>query len=243
LSRALTLSLLLLASVLSGCRLDVGADLTIARDGSARAAVELRIDRDALARLDDLGVDPTAELTAVAGRATGWDVTRDTADDGALVVRLARTTTDAAGAAEAFRELSAGLADGDPALLIDLDLDVDEAGAVRLEGSAGFRPPATAGVTVDDTPVGPDAAELERLTADAVDARFSVTVPGALEEHDADVAEGRTATWELVPGVPRSVTAVASAPSRFPLWLLAGGAALLLVLAFGAGRWWRRRRR
>jgi hypothetical protein len=236
------LALLLLAVVLSGCRLDVGAGLVISRDGSATAEVQLRVDAAGLARLDDLGVDPTAELAAVAGQAPGWQVTRETDEDGGLSVRLRRSAPDPAAAADAFRELTAGLAGSDPALLIDLDLDVDEVGAVDLAGTAGFRPPATAGATVDGTPVGPDAAELERLTAEAVHARFSLTVPGAFEEHDADAMEGRTATWELAPGEPREVRAVASAPTGVAVGWLAAGITLLLVLALGAAAWWWRRR-
>jgi hypothetical protein len=230
--------------LLSGCRLEVTGDLTIARDGTASAAVELAVDEATLRELDELGVDPTAELAAAAGQVSGWQVTRETPDEGGLAVRLARTTTDAAGAADAFRELAAGLADADPALVIDLEVEVDDGGAVRLEGLAGFRPPTTPGATVDGEPVGPDADELASLTEDAVEARFEVTVPGAFVEHDADEVDGRTATWQLEVGDRRPIRAVAAAPTGPPTWMLVAGAALLLVLALTAlGWWWVRRRR
>jgi hypothetical protein len=241
--RAPLLLLLAVALLVSGCRFDVAADLTISRDGAARATLELRADPEALTRLDVLEVDPTAELAAAAGQVPDWEVTRVTGEDGSLTVRLTRSTSDAASAADALRELGAGLADGDPALLLDLDIDVGEDGAVRLDGTAELRPPATAGVTVDGEPVGPDAGALARLTAEAVDASFSVTVPGELLQHDADTVDGRTATWILEAGEARRIQATASAPTDTTLWLLAGGAAALLLLAVGVLVWWWRRRR
>jgi hypothetical protein len=239
--RALPLVLLLLALVLGGCRLDVTAGLTIARDGSATAELLLRLDPAALAELDRLGVDPTAELAAVAGQVRDWEVTRGTDDDGALTVRLRRPAADAETAVDALRELSAGLVEADPAVLVDLEVEVDEAGAVRIDGTAGLRPPATAGATVDGVPIGPDAAELERLMAEAVSARFAVTVPGDLEDHDADRVEERTAIWELVPGPPRTVRVVASAPGGLPSWALVAAVAGVAVLVVGALLWWWRR--
>jgi hypothetical protein len=234
--------LLAIVLLLSGCRFDVAADLTIARDGGAAVGLELRVDPEALTRLDDLGVDPTAELAAAAGQVPDWEVTRTADEDGSLTVRLTRSTLDAASAAAALRELSAGLVEADPALVIDLDIEVDEDTAVRLDGTAQLRPPATAGVTVDGEPLGPDADTLARMTADAVDARFSVTVPGELQQHDADTVDGRTATWYLEAGEARRIHATASAPTDTTRWLLAGGAAVLLLLVVGLLVWWSRRR-
>jgi hypothetical protein len=240
--RAPLLLLLAVALLLSGCRFDVAADLTISRDGAATVTLELRADPEALTRLDVLEVDPTAELAAAAGQVPDWEVTRVTDEDGSLTVRLTRSTVDAASAADALRELGAGLADADPALLLDIDIDVDEDRAVRLDGTAELRPPATAGVTVDGESVGPDAGALARMTAEAVDASFSVTVPGELLQHDADTVDGRTATWNLEAGEARRIQATASAPTD-TTWLLAGGAAALLLLAVGVLVWWWRRRR
>jgi hypothetical protein len=241
--RAPLLLLLAVALLLSGCRFDVAADLTISRDGAATATLELRADPEALTRLDVLEVDPTAELATAAGQVPDWEITRVMDEDGSLTVRLTRSTVDAASAADALRELSAGLDEADPALLLDLDIDVGEDGSVRLDGTAELRPPATAGVTVDGEPVGPDAGALDRMTAEAVDASFSVTVPGELRQHDSDTVDGRTATWNLEAGEARPIQATASAPTDTTLWLLAGGAAALLLLAVGVlVRWWRRRR-
>jgi LPXTG-motif cell wall-anchored protein len=240
--RAPLLLLLAVALLLSGCRFDVAADLTISRDGAATAALELRVDREALTRLDALEVDPTAELAAAGGQVPGWEVTRVADEDGSLTVRLTRSTVDAASAADALRELSAGLVEADPALLLDLDIDVGDDGAVRVDGTAELRPPATAGVAVDGEPVGPEAGALARMTAEAVDASFSLTVPGELQEHDADTVDGRTATWNLDAGEARRIQATAAAPGDVTPWLLAGGAAALLLLAVGVLGWRRRRR-
>jgi hypothetical protein len=234
-----------LVVVLTGCRLDVTAELTIARDGRTEAAIELAVDEATLAELDALGVDPTAELTAAARQAPGWEVIRERPEDGGLAVRLVRPSADAAAAAAAFRELTAGLVDDDPALVVDVEVEVDPDGAVRLEGEAGFRPPATPGATIDGEPVGPDATELAALTAEAVTARLVVRVPGPFVEHDADEVDGRTATWELPVGEPRPIRAVAAAPTGPPTWVLVAVAATLLVVALAAITWWwvRRRRR
>lgn len=241
--RVVPLTLAVLALALSGCRIAVTGGLTIADDGVSVAEVELVADRDALAVLDELGVDPTAELAAAAGQSPDWQVTRQAQEDGSLAVRLRRTTPDAEAAADALRELSSGLADADPALLVDLDVDVDGEGAVELAGEVGLRPPATPGASVDGVPVGPDADELARLTADAVRARFTVTVPGQVEDHDADLVDGRTAVWELAGGEPRRIHLAASAPSSWPDLVLVGGAAAAAILLAGSLWWWARRRR
>jgi hypothetical protein len=235
--------LAVLVVLLAGCRLDVTGELTIDRGGRADATVELAVDEATLAELDALGVDPTAELTAAASRASAWQVTRERPEEGGLAVRLTRPSADAAAAADAFRELTAGLSNDDPALVVDLEVEVDDEGAVRLEGTAGFRPPATPGASIDGEPVGPDAAELAALTAEAVTARLVVRVPGTFVEHDADEVDGRTATWELAVGEPRAVRAVAAAPSGPPVWLVVTAAATLLVATLAALTWWWVRRR
>jgi hypothetical protein len=235
--------LAVLVVLLTGCRLDVTGALTIARDGRADATLELTVDEATLAELDALGVDPTAELAAAASQAPGWEVTRERPDDGGLAVRLTHPSEDAAAAADAFRELTAGLADDDPALIVDLEVEVDDGGAVRLEGVAGFRPPATPGASIDGEPVGPDATELAALTAEAVTARLVVRVPGTFVEHDADEVDGRTATWELEIGDPQPVRAVAAAPTGPPAWMVVAVAAMLLLVALATLSWWWVRRR
>jgi hypothetical protein len=229
--------------LLAGCRLDVTGELTITRDGRADATVELAVDEATLAELDALGVDPTAELTAAASQAPGWEVTRERPEDGGLAVRLSRPSADAEAAADAFRALTAGLTDDDPALVVDVEVEVDDEGAVTLAGVAGFRPPATPGASIDGEPIGPYEDELAALTAEAVTARLVVRVPGTFVEHDADEIDGRTAVWELAVGEPRPIRAVAAAPTGPPAGLVVAVAAALLVVALAALTWWWVRRR
>jgi hypothetical protein len=231
------------ALLLGGCRFDVASGVVIDRDGSAVVEVALHADADALARLDALGVDPTAELAATVAADPDWELAREGDEDGGLTVRLRHEAPAAAGAADALRELDDGLTDEDPGLLVDLDLEVDDRGAVRAEGTAQLRPPGRPAVTLDDEAVGPDADELAALTEQAVSARFALTTPGSIERHDADRVEGRTATWELPAGEPRRVSLQATAPNQVPLVVVVAAGAALVVLLVAIGWWWRRRRR
>jgi hypothetical protein len=92
--------------------------------------------------------------------------------------------------------------------------------------------------------VGPGGDELAALVADAVSPRLVVTLPGAIEHHDADRVEGRTLTWEVPFDGEREVVAAAGPPSRLVAvapWLAAvAGAGLVLAVGVFAVR--RRRR-
>lgn len=221
--------LVVLAVFLAGCRLGVRAEVEVERDGSGTAAVALHLDAALLDELDELGVDPTAELTAAAASVPSWELTRRRAEDGSLTVVLARGVRTPGGLSDAFTELTDGLAGSDPALLIDLEVEVDEGGASTVSGTAMLRPPAGPGLLLDDP--AEQAAftdEVER----AVDASLVVTLPGPIERHDADEVDGSTLTWQLPVGQQRDVSAVADPP---PWWTGTGwlvpGAALLLVLS------------
>jgi hypothetical protein len=209
--------------------------------GRVAVAVVLRADPAALETLDGLGVDPTAELAAV-GEVPGWTVTRTTDPDGGLQVRMEHERTDPATATAAMRELRAGLAAGDPALLVDLDLDVDEAGAADLSGRVQLRPAATPGATLDGEPLGPTGEELASLTAQAVEASLQVRFAGRVVDHDADAADGGVLRWTVPVGEDRTVHARAAAPTRWRAWALpaTAGVALLLAAALTVGM--RRRR-
>ncbi|GGI08833.1 hypothetical protein [Egicoccus halophilus] len=247
------LPLLLVVLVAAGCRIDVTGQLVVQRDGSGTAGLELYLDPDAVAELDALAVDPFAELSAVAVEVDDWQVERTLTDDGGERVRLATRAVDPQALTDALRELSSGLSDGDPALLIDLDLTVDAVGATTLDGVAGLRPPATAGARQDGEPLGPSGDELAALVDDAVRARLVVTLPGAVAEHDAEQVTGgswlgltgvaRTLHWELPVGEPRLVTARADAPAVLAPPVVAGLAVAGVLLLGVVGWWWRRRRR
>ncbi|MFA9444370.1 hypothetical protein [Egicoccus sp. AB-alg6-2] len=246
----------LLALVLGGCRLGVTGEMAVERDGSGTAALELSLDADAVARLDELALDPFAELSAAAVGVPAWTVTRaaDEDEDGGMRVRLATEVADPDALTDAFRDLVADLAPEDPALLVDLDLEVASDGGVRLDGTVGLRPPATSGAVQDGEPIGPAGGELAALVEEAVRARFVVTLPGPLANHDADRVEAggllgevlaagpSTLEWEVPVGAERTVTARSDAPPLLDPLLVAGLAAALVVVLLATVWWWRRRR-
>ena len=214
--------LLLAVVVLSGCRLDMGAEVVIGADGRGTAAVEFTLDGAMVAELDALEVDPTAELEAAARAAPDWELRRERGDGGSLVLRLTRSVEDASELGEVFGELAAGLAPGDPALWLDLDVATGPEGEAELDGAARLEPPATVGAMIDGTALGPSGEELADLVADAVDARLTATLPGEVVEHNGDALDGRTVTWELAMGEETAVRAdAAPAPwwRSLPAWL------------------------
>jgi hypothetical protein len=217
------------AALLGGCRLGVAAESTIRADGGGTAAVVLRLDGELLAALDELGVDPTAELEAAATEVEGWAVTRRSDGDG-LVVRLEHEVGSPAGFGDAYRDLVIGLSDADPALLVDLEVDVDEAGAAAVTGTVELRAPATAGIARDGIALGPDADRLAALTAEHVDAQLVIELPGRVTAHDADLQDGRTLVWQVPVGTVREFSATASPPERRAWWLVGLGAVALVVL-------------
>lgn len=235
----------MLALLLTGCRLGVVTDVEVGSDGRGEVAVVLDLDEELLGELDAIGVDPTAELMTAAAEDTGeWTIERSFQEGVGMRLTLAREVDEPAGFGAALRELTAGLSADDPGPVVDLEVTVADDGAARVDGNAEFRPPATAGATLDGEPIGPSGAELAALTADAVTSRVVVTFPGPIESSDADTVDGRTATWELEVGMPRALTAVAAAPSPFAGLLVPGliVAGLAIVVAGGAVALVRRRR-
>jgi hypothetical protein len=225
----------LLAVLLAGCRLGVRAEVDVERDGTGTAGVVLHLDAALLDELDELGVDPTAELSAAAANVPSWQLTRRGADDGSLTVSLVREISTPDGFADAFAELVEGLADTDPALLVDVEVDVDDAGAATVSGTALLRAPAGPGLLLDDPAARTAFAE---EVEGAVDASLVVGLPGPIERHDADELDGSTLTWQLPVGEQRTVSAAAAPP---PWWAGTGwlipAAVLLLVLSLAALVW------
>ena len=228
--------LVLTALLLTGCRLDVGTDITFDRRGGGAVAVAGRIDGATLRELDAAGVDPGLDVAAALGPDTAWEQDRVVDADGGLVLTYRRTFRDGDGAVALLDELSADVAPQDPALRLDLDVVTTTTGAVRMEGTGAVSAPATLGVRIDDVPLGPSGEELATLVDESVDATLRVVVPGRVLEHDADVAEGRELRWALPVGAPRPILLVTEAvpPWRRPvpvvlaLTLLSGAAALLV---------------
>lgn len=244
------LALLAAAGLLAGCRIDLGASLVVERDGSGTAGLEIVLDADAVAQLDELALDPFADLAAAAVDTPDWDVERASTDDGGERVRLSTAAADPAALTAALRELSSGLSPDDPSFDLDLELAVADDGATQLHGEVGLRPPTTAGARRDGQPLGPAGDELAALVADAVSARFEVSLPGRVTDHDADAVDagsrllggGSRLTWDVPVGATRSITASAAAPPLVAPWLVAAGAGVVAVLLVAAAWWWRRRR-
>ncbi len=218
--------LLLLAVASTGCRLDVSAVIDVAADGSADVELAVELDEDLLEELDRLGVDPTAELAAVP--APRWEVERRAGGDGGLTVTLHRSFDDAAHLGPQLRELTAGLADDDPAFDLDLDIEVDADGASVVEGRARLQGPADAGVAVDGDPVGPGPDELAEQVADAVEAAVTLRLPGAVATDTAGAVDGRSVTWQLGVDEEVEIAATGQPPAtQLPLgWVTAGLAAV-----------------
>ena len=229
----------LLGVLLSGCRLDLVAPIELHADGSSTAGLTVRFDPRLLAELDAVGVDPTAELTAVVAGDPEWTLTRTREDSGALTVAVRRELADDAALSATYAALSAGLASADPALELDLDVRRDDRGGVEVTGTALLRPPATSGLVLEGEELGPDADTLAALMEELVDARVEVTMPGPVTDHDAVALDRTTVRVQLQPGQPRSFTITSSPP---PWWAgLPGGvlgalvAAGVLVVLLGAG--------
>jgi hypothetical protein len=227
----------LLAVAATGCRIDVLTDITFDVDGAGIVDLSVRIDGATLRDLDRLGVDPGLDVDAALDPAAGWRASRRVDADGGLVLAYRRAFADGEELAALLRELSAGLAPGDPALQLDLDVVTRRRGAVELDGTVGIAAPSTTGVLLDGEPVGPSGAELERLTAAAVRGVLRVTTPGALGAHDGDRAGERVVEWDLPVAGERRVSLRSEAPGWWttvpwlvvPLLALAGGLAWRLL--------------
>lgn len=247
-ARACTALLVCLAALaLTGCRLGVGAEALVEADGSGAAVVVVTLDPALLDALDAAGVDPTAELEAAVAATDGWAVERTIADDGTLTVTVRHEVADATTIGDTFRELSAGLDEQDPALLVDIEVGVDEPGAAQVRGTAALRAPSTAGAIRDGEPVGPDEQELAELVTSSVDAELVVTLPGRIVHHDGDSADERSVRWALTQD-PRSIDAASQPPSwwqQIPIEAAVVAGAALLVVVLGVVVWLvvRRRRR
>jgi hypothetical protein len=250
-SPALVALVALAAWLLSGCGVAVTAEVTVAAGGGGDVAVRIVLDEAAVSALDELDVDPTAEAEGAAAADPAWEVARAVPDGGGLEVLLSRSLDDARDAPAVLDDLVAGLTDADPALLVDLDLDVDPDGAVVADGEAGLRGPGRPVATRDDEPVGPDPDELTAALADVVDAGLVLRVPGPVRTSDAEVVDtspgaGSTVRWELPVGEVRQVQLVADAPrwtDRPEVRVVAVAAAALLVVLLLVWLWRRRRRR
>jgi len=246
--RSAPVLLLTLALLLTGCRMEVVAPITLHADGSATAGLSVRFDPRLLAELDALGVDPTAELSAAVAADPAWELTRLREDDGGLRVVVSREVAGDEELVRVYDELTAGLAADDPSLEVALQVDREEGGGVTVSGTAAFRPPVTVGLAVDGVAVGEDAAALAELVEEAVTAAVEVRMPGRLVSHDGVAVDRSTSRIVLEPGEQRRFSVISQPPawwSSLPVdtSTLLVGAALLAVVAGGVLLLLTRRRR
>ena len=231
--------------MLTGCRLDVLAELDLNDDGSGTATLELFLDRDLLDLLDELEVDAVDEVEAAVDAADDWDLDIEVEGFEGLRLRLVHEGPDPA---RALGELSAGLSSEDPGLRADLRVLLDESGdgpdELDLTGTVELGAPHAPGVVDGDgAPVGPDRDELERLMREHVSSALVVTMPGTLQRHDADRDEGAVLHWDLPVDQQVEVSATSHvSPFAVPRELLLAGAGVLLLLALGGVIWAVRRR-
>lgn len=241
------LALAIAALALSGCRLGVEVDLDVDADAMAAVTIHLRLDRALVAELEELALDPTAELGAAVAAAPGWELDRSPGDEGGVDIRLTRERAAVELVVAELRGLADGLAARDPALLLDLEAAMGDDGRLVLAGAGGVRPPSTAGALRDGAPVGPAEDELAALIADAVDASLVVTAPGRVVTSDADAIDGSVLRWDLPVGATRDIAAVTEPVPAVGWWVTAGIAAVALVALIGVvaavRRLGRRRRR
>ncbi|MEX2549939.1 MAG: hypothetical protein WD638_06920 [Nitriliruptoraceae bacterium] len=226
--RALLLAVL--ALLLAGCRLDVIAPFEVRADGTGRAGLTMRFDPELLAELDRLGVDPTAELGAAVTADQTWEWTRTREDGGALLVEVHREVEDATDLPAIYERLVAGLADDDPALVLDLDLALDDDGGTTLVGTASLRPPVTSGLSLDGELLGPDAEELAALVAESVTAAVEVSLPGDIIELEGGEVDGEVVRIPVPVGETTSFRVVAAGA---PWWATVPGGLPVLLAGFG----------
>lgn len=227
--------LALAALVLSGCRIDVTAELALRADGGGTAVVDVELDRELLNLLADLELDPVGEVEQAVAEAPDWDLEILVERGDGLRLRLAHEGDDPAGA---LWDLSTGLVEGDPGLFVDLDVLVLGQDELEVVGTAAVRPPATPGA-VDETgsPVGPGESQLRSRMIEHVDAALIVTMPGEVRAHDADSAEDRTLRWELPVAQSVEILARSEAPSWPDDTILIWAAAALLAVALTVLAW------
>lgn len=237
--------LALVAVLTSACQLSLATDIGVAADGSGTLEVAVAIDDELGRLLDDAGVDLALGLAEADAAASDWELEEIPRGEGREVrLRTAFAVPEELG--RRVEELHAGLDDTDPAVLSDVELQVDEEGRVAFTAEAGLRLPTTTGATGDGVTFdAEDLADLlEREEGAAARYELRLTLPGRPTAHDADARQGRSLTWTLPIGEMRSVRAM-SEPPVDRTWLLVGAtflasAAAATVLVVGARRRGRR---
>jgi hypothetical protein len=230
----------ILAMLASACQVAVGADVTVAADGSGRLAITVALDEDLTRSLELDGLDVFASLDELP---EDWTSERREVDGG-LTVTVAAPFADASGLSARVAELRDGLDADDPVLIDHLDLQVASDGSATLTGRAGFSPPSSTGL--EGAGVQFDGDALAALLAEHGDEvlriDLRVAFPGPVSDTNADQVNGSVATWRLPVTEMQDVRATSQAPSGAQTWLLVAAVALLgLAIGVVAVRLVRRR--
>lgn len=219
-------SLLLLSLLAAACQLRIGADVTVAADGSGTLELLVAMDAELAELLDDAGVDLQAGFAEAAAAAPSWELEHDDTAEG-REFRFATPFEDPAELTRLVEDLHAALDPEDGRLLRSVELHQTSDGAIVFEAVAGLVPPSTVGATGSEVDI--DGEDLRRLLEERGHelARYDlrVTLPADPVSSDADEVDGRTLVWHLPVGDERLVAARSAVP-RDDTLLLIGGAAL-----------------
>lgn len=238
-----SLLLLLLSVLLVGCQLRLGADVTIAADGSGRFELLVALDPELSEFLADAGADPAEGIEELRASAPAWEITHEEGEGG-QELRFGVTFDDPQELSRLVDDLHAALDPEDGRILDQVVVHRTADGAVTFEAMAGLVPPRSIGASGSGVDVdGEDLlAFLDERGDEFVRYDLRVTLPAEPVASDADEVDGRTLVWRLPVGEQRQVTARSAVP-RDVTWLLVAGvgvAALLLTWLVVAG--FRRRR-
>lgn len=241
-----SLPLLLLSVLLVGCQLRLGADVTIAADGSGRFELLVALDPELSDFLADAGVDPAEGIEELRASAPAWEITHEEGDGG-QELRFGADFEDPQELSRLVDDLHAALDPEDGRILDQVVVHRTSDGAVTFEAMAGLVPPSTVGASGSGVDVdGEDLlAFLDERGDEFVRYDLRVTLPAQPVSSDADEVDGRTLVWHLPVGEQRLVTARSAVP-RDITWLLAAGVgmgALLVTWLVVAGVRRRRARR
>lgn len=223
------------ALALAGCRVDVDTRVEVESSGAGTLAVDVHLDQELLDDLTVTGFDPVPAAVA------DWEVSRTPSEDGERI-RVATTFDGPDELDLRVASLREGLTDDDPRVVESIDLVVADDGSVMLDAVVGAWLPSSTGVE------GPGFADGQDLAALAADpdrfaATFTVVLPGSIVDHDADVVEGRTATWNLPPDTVVEASVTSGPPALVGGWVLTAIGVGVLAAVVALGTWFLRRRR
>jgi hypothetical protein len=238
--------LVVLACLVTGCRLTLAVGVDLAPDGGGTLRVSVTADAELEESAAAAGADPLGRLVDRAeALGDGWSVEESVDAAGSRTVALARRFEDPAGFTAAYEELRAALDAPEGRVLGALALVRDpETGLLELEGDLPLELTALAAADV-----GTDVATLTEQVAGAVESSLTVTTPGRVLQVTGPAVvrvggeviappypdAGATVTWVAVPGgsVPLGVTAEPGGADLARIALVGGGALVAVLLVLG----------